>query len=449
MALRDDFENILSTYLPSKNSGNMSDVNNIFKSLKSKMENLSCVKKNKALLVKFRYGIGGIAQVPWIAILDKTETTRMGVYVVYLFKADMTGVYLTFNQGVGASDRKVPTKDEVLNLQKRAQNIRIKMQWLAQKGFLLDQNISLNASSIIGKTYEKSTMAYKLYTKGNIPTDDKLESDLCILLEAYDDYLKSKTGASTPQIDNQTVHVEENKLGYTVELFSEETGFSVEIIKTWENMLKRKKHLIFQGPPGTGKTFVAQRLAKLLTSGNNGIIKTVQFYPDYSYEDFIQGYFPDPEGGTFKFKLQKGVFLRFCDEARKILAPCVMIIDEINRANLSRVFGELMYLLEYRDDKIPLATGSDLFYIPHNVYIIGTMNTADRSIALVDHALRRRFCFVRLKPEYEILEKHLKKYNLPAESLVSVLKEINSVIDDPNYEIGISFFMKDKVHLKE
>ena len=121
-----------------------------------------------------------------------------------------------------------------------------------------------------------------------------------------------------------------------------------------------------------------------------------------------------------------------------------MIIDEINRANLSRVFGELMYLLEYRDQEVPLAGGGYL-KIPKNVRIIGTMNTADRSIALVDYALRRRFAFLALYPNYDILEQYHqnKETGFPSNKLVSILKRLNQDIGDPHYEIGISFFLRE------
>ena len=120
-----------------------------------------------------------------------------------------------------------------------------------------------------------------------------------------------------------------------------------------------------------------------------------------------------------------------------------MIIDEINRANLPRVLGELLYLLEYRDRSIPLGGSDEEFAIPPNVYIIGTMNTADRSIALVDHALRRRFTFVTLAPDYGVLGEFLDRQGLQAAPLISVLKGVNDAIDDPHYQVGISFFMKD------
>jgi 5-methylcytosine-specific restriction protein B len=194
---------------------------------------------------------------------------------------------------------------------------------------------------------------------------------------------------------------------YTLDDFTEDTGFEPEVIARWERILNRKKHIVFQGPPGTGKTYVAERLAKMMVSETYGFIEVVQFHPAYAYEDFVQGIRPKPMDGGLTYELEEGRFLAFCRRADEEAngAPCVLIIDEINRAHLSRVFGELMYLLEYRDKAIPLAAGGEPFRIPGNVYLIGTMNTADRSIALVDHALRRRFSFIRLNPDYNILKK--------------------------------------------
>jgi MoxR-like ATPase len=239
--------------------------------------------------------------------------------------------------------------------------------------------------------------------------------------------------------------------GYSIDDFMNETGFGREEIESWVRSLRRKKHIIFQGPPGTGKTYVAEKLARHFVSQTSGFWEVVQFHSAYNYEDFIQGLQPIPVESALRFDLVPGRFLQFCQRVRleSNHDPCVLIIDEINRANLARVFGELMYLLEYRDKAIPLAAGGEPFQIPRNVYLIGTMNTADRSIALVDHALRRRFSFIRLRPKYDILERELKSHNYPADELISVLKEINQAIDDPNYEVGISFFMKDKERLKE
>jgi 5-methylcytosine-specific restriction protein B len=139
--------------------------------------------------------------------------------------------------------------------------------------------------------------------------------------------------------------------------------------------------------------------------------------------------------------------LEFCKKAESYDDICVLIIDEINRANLSNVFGELMYLLEYRDQEICLAGSNEPFKIPENVRIIGTMNTADRSISLVDHALRRRFSFVKIPPNYTILKRYHenKEINFSINQLIEVLQDINKMIDDPNYEIGISFFLIDNI----
>jgi len=238
---------------------------------------------------------------------------------------------------------------------------------------------------------------------------------------------------------------------YSIQAFAEESEFDPKTIESWHRRLSRKKHVVFQGPPGTGKTYAAERLARLLVSDTSGFWEVVQLHPAYAYEDFMQGIRPVlDEQGHLTYDLQPGRFLNFCEKAKKTDgAPCVLIIDEINRAHLSRVFGELMYLLEYRESRIPLAAGGEYLQIPHNVYLIGTMNTADRSIALVDHALRRRFSFIRLQPNYEVLQRQLHKRNYPSEGLIKALKEINGAIDDPNYEVGISFFLNPNEKLED
>jgi hypothetical protein len=235
---------------------------------------------------------------------------------------------------------------------------------------------------------------------------------------------------------------------YTIQDFANQAGFSVNVIGGWKLRLERKKHVVFQGPPGTGKTFVSELLAQLIVSETQGTWDLVQFHPSYSYEDFMQGIRPQVVSGGLTYRIEPGRFLEFCRKAEKRPDPCVLIIDELNRGNLSRVFGELMYLLEYRDRAIPLSISGEEFRVPRNVHIIGTMNTADRSIAIVDHALRRRFSFIHLAPAYDVLEQRLEHDGLPTDGLVSVLRAINREINDRNYEVGISFFMKDDRNLK-
>ncbi len=172
------------------------------------------------------------------------------------------------------------------------------------------------------------------------------------------------------------------------------------------SLIKRKKNVILQGPPGVGKTFIARKLAYEIMHGvNDANIEMIQFHQSYSYEDFIQGLRPTKKGS---FDLQNGIFYNFCKKA--IVHPdrfFFFIIDEINRGNLSKIFGELMMLIETdkRGEKFAIKLTyaedeEDRFYVPENIHIIGTMNTADRSLAIVDYALRRRFAFINLQPEY-------------------------------------------------
>ena len=228
---------------------------------------------------------------------------------------------------------------------------------------------------------------------------------------------------------------------YDAQAFTAETGYSADQLKGWIDQWRRKQQLILYGPPGTGKTYLAERLARYLVDGG-GFSELVQFHASYAYEDFVQGIRPRVVEGALHYELAAGHFLRFCDKARRVgEKPCALIIDEINRANLARVFGELMYLLEYRHRSIALAAGGPEFSIPANVYLIGTMNTADRSIALVDQAMRRRFSFIRLRPNYQLLANYLHNRGVPPKKLVSLLKEVNQSIGDEDCELGISFFM--------
>ncbi len=228
---------------------------------------------------------------------------------------------------------------------------------------------------------------------------------------------------------------------YSLRECASETGFEIARLERWVRAIERKRQAIIYGPPGTGKTFIAERLAKHLIGEGDGFVDLVQFHPAYAYEDFMQGIRPETgANGQLTYPMQPGRFLDFCREARRRKGRCVLIIDEINRAPLSRVFGELMYLLEYRGKEIPLA-GGQRFSIPENVRLIGTMNTADRSIALVDHALRRRFAFLPLYPDYAILRQFHAETGFGCAGLIGVLEELNRQIGDRHYEVGITYFM--------
>ena len=236
---------------------------------------------------------------------------------------------------------------------------------------------------------------------------------------------------------------------------SQELAEELLIDRDWlqrqADLLWDRKQLILYGPPGTGKTFLARKLAGHLAEPS--AVKLVQFHPSYTYEDFFEGFRPVPRGDQLTFKLSPGPFRRLVDAARQHPSdPYILIIDEINRANLAKVFGELYFLLEYRDHPIDLLYSAESdFVLPPNVFVVGTMNTADRSIALVDAAMRRRFAFVELHPAEaptagllvswlaQLTKDEDVEHNLDAPQLLAAL---NARIEDRDLAIGPSYLMR-------
>lgn len=229
-----------------------------------------------------------------------------------------------------------------------------------------------------------------------------------------------------------------------------EEGWLEEVI----GLLEEKRQVIFQGPPGTGKTYVARRIGRYFEE-QGGQVETVQFHPSYSYEDFVEGYRPTVIGGQPGFELVQGPLKRLAMNAEADPDHIyVLIIDELNRGNVAKVFGELYFLLEYRSERIRLQyadpdgeDGSEArFALPKNLWIIATMNTADRSIALMDAALRRRFYFVDYYADREpvagLLDRWLERHGLEEFGWISeVLDRANAKLADADAAIGPSHFL--------
>lgn len=223
-----------------------------------------------------------------------------------------------------------------------------------------------------------------------------------------------------------------------------------EFISEIVELLRGKGQIVFYGPPGTGKTFVARALARALAPDPTRRM-IVQFHPSTSYEDFFEGYRPEENGGQLTYHLRKGPLAMLAERAEANPGvPHVLVIDELNRANLPKVFGELLYLLEYRGDEVQtLYRPDEPFSLPENLLVIGTMNTADRSIALVDAALRRRFHFIPFFPDDGEMEGLLRRWLDQAKQpvwIADLVEYVNGKLVDelggPDLQLGPSYFMQ-------
>jgi 5-methylcytosine-specific restriction protein B len=268
----------------------------------------------------------------------------------------------------------------------------------------------------------------------------------------YTDYVKTLNALFEDEVIEETEEVEVQYPIYTKENFLNEVYMSEKTYDLLANLLRNKKNIIMQGAPGVGKTFAAKRLAySIMGIKDPNRVMMIQFHQSYSYEDFIMGFRPASTG----FELKKGPFYNFCKKAELDLEnDYYFIIDEINRGNLSKIFGELFMLIENdkRGVALQLLYSDEKFSIPENIYIIGMMNTADRSLAMLDYALRRRFAFFEFSPAFrtDVFRQYLQnKNNKKFNNLIAVIERLNIAIENDDslgrgFRIGHSYFCTDK-----
>lgn len=291
---------------------------------------------------------------------------------------------------------------------------------------------------------------------GKNTSKDDAGSFLWMIRPELAEALKSRDLSDVPlyaEPDGEAASQTSAKKPYDDAQFLQDVFVSKSDLTAMKGLLERKKNLILQGAPGTGKTFAAKRLAYVMMGEeDDSRIGFVQFHQSYTYEDFVIGYRPNSEGG---FDIQPGIFADFCSRAARDSARSYFfIIDEINRANISKVFGELLMLIEadHRGDSIELSLDRRRLTVPKNLYIIGMMNTADRGLALIDYALRRRFAFFDMKPALDtpgFLAMLQDTGNEKLSALVDAVREVNKEIEkDPalgqGFCIGHSYFCAQK-----
>lgn len=423
------------------------------KDLKSWLEEAPAVISRPTIGVKISVGQGGWTKTPWIAFLDSRETTstQRGRYVVFLVAEDLSSTYLTLNQGMTDLVSKFGQRGAVTEMHSVSHEARKRLPELEASGFTKDNDIDLKSETSAAGNYEEGTIAYVEFSRENLPNDASICAFLDSILWSY-----GRLVDFDMESEDDTIELFMSE-PYEIEDAVEELFLEAEDVERYLDIWSNKKNLILQGAPGVGKSFVARRLAyALIGYRDDKKVQTVQFHQSYSYEDFVQGYRPN---GSQGFERRDGSFYEFRDRAlRDPSGTYVFIIDEINRGNLSKIFGELMLLIEpdKRDPmwatRLAYATDNDPdFYVPENLFILGMMNTADRSLSLVDYALRRRFAFVSMDPLYSSPKfKSFLQVNGVPESVVdritTGMSELNQAIESdrvnlgPGFRIGHSFF---------
>ena len=391
-------------------------------------------------------GMGVITREPFDIGYDKSNF-RIGIDIKLLLnkaikRADLVSYKNTFNIiGIGPITKWEPNQ-ALSQIEER------KAVALMRAMLELDPNIETDLTNLVGPVVmQRIKGATKRYVEIDVEYGQAINSPKTI---SYETPAEGDNGGGIVSdlfsTYNATSTESKEYPEYTKKSFLEEVFIKEEQYDAIVELLERKKNIILQGAPGVGKTFAAKRLAySLLGCEDESKVEFIQFHQSYAYEDFVLGYKPTETG----FTIEEGPFYKFCKKAEANGGKHFFIIDEINRGNLSRIFGELLVLTEAtkRNESATLLYTKESFKVPDNVYIIGMMNTADRSLAMIDYALRRRFSFFPMEPAFGLksFNSYIDKIAAPkAKVLVATIIELNNEIEsDDNlgkgFKIGHSY----------
>lgn len=395
-------------------------------------------------------GIGNSSVVPWVRVFDQSSspTAQAGWYLVFLFAADGSGCFLSLDLGVTQLSR-----DEITQARENAMAILVKNGAWESVSATYESAIDLRAgSNSLAKKYETGNLLALPIKKDSRVSDQEI-------LNSIKELEGLRQGIEREGRYSESASTREQINGDELDLLVEATSWDKNrVLELLGAITDSTPQVVLYGPPGTGKTYVAQEFAKYLVSPCNpeelsDRVRIVQFHPSYGYEEFVEGIRPTlDQSGQMRFEAVNGTILELADAIELDGKTRVLIIDEMNRANLPRVFGELLYLLEYRGKPIDLMLRRD-FSLPSKLLIIGTMNTADKSIKNIDSALRRRFDFFSVDPETAILRNHfLTRKNSLGETLFAGFESLNQRIlqdiGELGYEVGHSYFMHEQMDNK-
>lgn len=399
-------EDILAKYQNARENddfGKGHEMWSLFTSVKELLQSSEVVKKYPMIEIKWSIGQGGWANVPWIAFLDEreTSTTQKGVYGVFLFREDMSGVYLTFNQGVTEPKRQLGTSKAREFLREQAQSLRDKYSVLSTAGYLLDDKIDLRARSGLGVDYESSTIAYKFYAAKLVPKDQEVLADIQALLEVYDNYISSKVSnemVKPVKPNNENNNSLEKDIKQLIDNISAQ-GYVYEPwqIAAYVVALRTKPFIILAGVSGTGKS----KLPALVGQATGGKVQLITVRPDWTDSADILGY-SDLQGN-----FRPGPLLEIVKEATaNSQKHYVCIVDEMNLARVEHYFAEVLSRIEEREQSpsggyqsgpllVQKLNNKDELWsklgLPSNLALVGTVNMDESTHGFSRKVLDRAF----------------------------------------------------------